>query len=114
SALKLRIGERGVEGAAFIEGFLVFGGGVGVPGDAAADVVGGAVSGADDGADGDVEVGVAVETDPAERAGVGAAGAGFEFGDDLHGADLGRAGDGAAGEGGAQAVDDVEAGAKLS
>ena len=105
-------GECLVHGAAFIEGFLVFGVGGGVPYNAAADGIVGAFAGAGEGADGDVEVAVAVEAEPADGAGVDVAAVRFQLVDDLHGADLGGAGDGAAGKGGAEAVDDVAIGAE--
>lgn len=53
-------------------------------------------------ADGDVEFEIAGVGEVAGAAAVIAAGCGFEFGDDLLGADLGGAGDGAAGESGAE------------
>ncbi len=50
-------------------------------------------------ADQDVEIQIAVEVQPAECAGVGAARLAFQLSDDLHAAHLGATGDGAAGEG---------------
>src|SRR5690606_1786912 len=99
---------QGLEkGAAFVQALLVFGVRVAVPGDAAADVVGGPAVRAGEGADGDGEIGVAVVAEIAEGAGVGVAGDGLQLGDDLHGADLRRAGDAAAGMESAEGVEAV-------
>ncbi len=84
-------------------------GGDGVGDDASSDSHVGLAVVQDEGADGDAEGGGAVGGDVADGSGVDAAGMGFEFADDLHGADLGGSGDGAAGEHGAE--DLVEAGA---
>src|ERR1700679_3705245 len=90
--------KRGEEAAGFGEGFFVFGGGVGIGDDAGADTEVREVVFANGGADGDGELAFAIETEVAERAGVGAAGDGFEFVNDFHGANFWGAGDAAAGE----------------
>jgi hypothetical protein len=77
-----------------------FGQGVGIGDDAAAGLDVGGLVFDEDRADGDVQAEVKVGADPADGAGVDAAGDGLQFVDDFHGADLGGAGDGAAGEGG--------------
>ncbi len=66
------------------------------------------------GADGDIEFEGAVVSEVAGGAAVIASGRGFEFGDDLLGADFGCAGDGAAGEGGAEEGVEGGAGAKCA
>lgn len=89
----------------FVLGFLEFGEGFGVGDDAGSDAVGEFAFFVDEGADGDVELGFAVEAEVSHGAGVEAAGAGFELGDDLGGAFFGGAGDGAAGEAGGEGVE---------
>ncbi len=92
----------------FVEGLFVLVLGDGVGDDAGADVEGDLISLLDGGADGDVPLAAAVEAEPADGAGVEAAGVGFEFGDDLAGAFFGCAGDAAAGEAGAEGVDVID------
>ena len=60
--------------------------GDGVGDDAGADVEGDLIVFLHGGADGDVPLAAAVEAEPADGAGVEAAGVGFEFGDDFAGA----------------------------
>ncbi len=93
-------GGGGVENEGFGEAFGVFVFGVGIPDDAAADGVGGALVGflEVERADGDVEARVAVGTGDADGAGVDAAGRGFKGADDFGRLDFGCAGDGCAGE----------------
>ncbi len=61
-----------------------------------------------------VQLHVAIQTDDADRAAVGAADLRLEFADDLHGPDLGGAGDRSARKGGPQQVDGVRAFAQAS
>jgi len=88
-----------------VPGFFVFAVGGGLGGDAAADGELPVAAGGGDGADEDAEVQGTVEAEIAEGAAIGAAGGGFELGDDLHGPDFGGTGDGAAGESGADEID---------
>lgn len=81
---------------------LVLGDGVGD--DAGADVEGDVISLLHGGADGDVPLAAAVEAEPADGAGVEAAGVGLELGDDFAGTLFGGAGDAAAGEAGAEGI----------
>ena len=94
---------------ALCDGFFVFVFGDGVGDDAGAGLdVEDAVA-PDDGAEGDAGVHVAGEIEVADGAAVGAAAGGFEFVDDLHGADFGCAADGADGEADAEGVEGGQA-----
>lgn len=82
--------------------------GDGVGDDAGADVEGDLVVFLDGGADGDVPLAAAVEAEPADGAGVEAAGVGLKLGDDLAGAFFGSAGDAAAREAGTEGIDVID------
>lgn len=81
-----------------VPGFFELTLGIGIGDDAAADGNLPPAAGRRNRADEDVGVHLIANADVTERAAVGAADGGFQFGDDLHGADFGDAGDGAAGE----------------
>ena len=91
-------------GFSFVDGFLKFGFGDRIVDPAAAGLDVGFAVLEHGGADGDAAVEIAVKTEVADRAAVGAAGGLLKFADDLHGADLRRAGEGAGGKGGAQEI----------
>ena len=65
-------------------------------------------------AEGDAGIVVAVESEVADGAGVGAAFAFFEFVEDLHGADLGGSGDGSGWECGAHDIEGAAASGEFS
>ena len=64
-----------------------------------------------EGPDDDIQVQVAGICDISDRPGIGAAGHGLQFVDDLHAAHLGNAGDGAAGKNGPDQIEGVPASA---
>ena len=91
---------------------LVFQSGIGIGHDASADVELKAVAVGVDGANRDAAGEVAVESDGGDGTAVAAARNGLEFGDYLHGANLGRAGDRSSGETGGENVCRRNAGAR--
>ncbi len=100
-------GDCGHHAHCFVDAFLVLSFGRGIGHDAGAGLNVGVPVLEDNGAQGDAGVGVAIEAEVTDSAGVDAAFVFFKLVEELHGTDFGRAADGARGEGGAH---DVEGG----
>src|ERR1700678_1907144 len=101
-------------GASFIYSFLIFAFRDGIGDDAATSLNVGAAVFCDESTQRDAGIEVAREIEIENRASVDSAARGFEFVDDLHGADFWRAGNGASGKAGHECVEAIETFAQLA